>query len=168
VSVRNKRARNTVYLRAVKMIDPNSGEVVAAFVPAFPCDRSALRARKIATGSEVRAMLSKPRNTRFHRLGHALAAFIAEHIPEFDGNAHDALKRMQRESGVCCEPLEIDLGPLGKVAVNQARSIAFDEMDEAEFAVLFSGICDYIGKKYLGCMPREEVEEAVKMMDGSA
>lgn len=168
MTTRNKRARNTVYLRAVKMVDPATGELVAAFVPAFACDRAVLRARKIATGSEIRATLSKPRNPRFHRLGHALAAFVAEHIPEFEGNAHDALKRMQRESGVCCEPLEIDLGPLGKVAVNQARSIAFDEMDEAEFSALFSGVCDYIGKKYLGCMPREEVEEAVKMMEGSA
>jgi hypothetical protein len=59
---------------------------------------------------------------------------------------------VQRESGVCCEPMEIDLGTLGKVPVNVPQSLAFDEMENADFEHLFKGITQYIGDHYAGVM----------------
>ena len=62
--------------------------------------------------------------------------------------SHEAIKRCQREAGVCCESMELDLGTLGRVPVQVPRSIAFDELDEDEAHVLFAGICDHIDRTY--------------------
>ena len=88
-----------------------------------------LRERGFNVGREVRAELKQPRNVAFHRLAHALGNLLRDNVEAMQGlTGHDALKRVQRESGVCCERIEVDLGPLGKVPVMQARSLAFDDM----------------------------------------
>lgn len=145
-----KRAKRPVYLVVRKLIDPETGELVGALVPANLIDQRLLRERKFNVGREVRAELKQSRNPAFHRLAHALGHLLVDNVEGFEGlDAHGALKRVQAASGICCEPLEIDLGPLGNVSVQQPRSIAFDEMDEAEFGEFFRGICDYIDRHYL-------------------
>ena len=147
---RAKRATRPVYLLVRKLIDPDTGELVGALVPANLIDQRLLRERKFHTGREVRAELKQPRNPAFHRLAHALGHLLVDNLDGFESlSAHDALKRIQTEAGVCCEPLEIDLGPLGPVTVMQPRSIAFDEMDGGEFEEFFRGICDHIDSRYL-------------------
>lgn len=145
-----KRARRPVYLIVRKLMDPATGEMIGALVPAHPSDARLLRERKFTTGREVRAELKQSRNQAFHRLAHALGHLLVDNLEGFEMlDAHGALKRIQREAGVCCEPVEIDLGPLGKVLAQQARSIAFDEMEEGEFGEFFRGICDYVDVHYL-------------------
>ena len=148
--IRAKRARRPVYLMVRKLIDPETGEIVGALVPANEVDARLLRERKFHTGREVRAELKQPRNTAFHRLAHALGHLLVDNIEGFEAlSAHDALKRIQAEAGVCCDPFEIDLGPLGKVSVMQPRSIAYDEMEGSEFEEFFRGVCDHIDQRYL-------------------
>lgn len=96
-------------------------------------------------------------------------------------DAHAALKKLQLESGICCETVEMDASPvitalldvaeavLGAGArmvlaavlpeirtipvnvahpVNLAQSLAFDSMEEEDFATFFKGIIAWIGDCY--------------------
>lgn len=162
-----KRARRPVYLVVRKLMDPDTGEVIGALVPAHPIDQRLLKERKFHVNREVRAELKQPRNAAFHRLAHAVGHLLVDNVEAFrDLDAHAALKRVQTESGVCCEPLEIDLGPLGKVQVKQARSLAFDELEEDEFRTFFDGITAYIGEHYAHVLIDEVRGEYWSMVNG--
>lgn len=163
-----KRARRPVYLVVRKLMDPDTGEVIGALVPAHPIDQRLLKERKFHVNREVRAELKQPRNAAFHRLAHAVGHLLVDNVEAFrDLDAHAALKRVQTESGVCCEPLEIDLGPLGKVQVKQARSLAFDELEEDEFRTFFDGITAYIGEHYTSVMLDEVRAEFWELVNGN-
>jgi hypothetical protein len=162
--VAKKRAR-PVYLRVERLVRPETGEEVRAFVAMTKWDARELRERKCLVGDEFRSDLTKPRNVKLHRLGHALCNFIAERVPGFeDLKGHDALKRLQRECGAYCEEQEIDLGQLGKHTVKVARSIAFDSMADDEFSDLLKQIGRHIAENYLKDMTPDEVEAAIEMM----
>jgi hypothetical protein len=72
----------------------------------------------------------------------------------------------QRESGVCCEEIDIDLGPLGKVKAKQARSIAFDDMSQEEFGELVLGVCAYIRERFHGVPPAALAEIIATVEEG--
>lgn len=163
-----KRARRPIYLTVQRLVDPRTGEEIGALVPAHPIDQRLLRERRFAVDREVRAELKQPRNVAFHRLAHALGHLLVDNVEAFrDLSAHEALKRVQRESGVCCEPFEIDLGPLGKVQAMQARSLAFDEMAEDEFRGFFEGITGYIAGHYASVMLDEVRAEFWDLVNGT-
>jgi len=144
-----KRARRPTYWTPRKLVDPDTGEEVGALVPAHPIDRRLARERKLREGVEYRIEIKKARNAKFHRLAHAIGALLVEHVDGFEGlDAHDAIKRVQRESGVCCEEVEIDIPGMGKLLAKQAESIAFDEMTPERFEQFFEGITKYIDKTY--------------------
>jgi hypothetical protein len=152
--VKSKRQRRPIYLRCERLVRPETGESVGAWVPLTKWDARALRDRKYSTGTEVRAEFKKPRNVKFHRLAHAVGAMMVEQVEDFSGlTAHDALKRLQRECGAFCDEIEmqIDLGPtFGKhvVPVKEPRSISFDELDEGSFQELFAAIYKHISATY--------------------
>lgn len=134
-----------VYLELRRLVDPDTGELRMAFVAATHHDARRLKLMKLREGQSVRAELKQPRNVRFHRLMHALGDLIAEHAPGFEGlSAHEAIKRLQTQTGALCELQELDLGPLGRVQVKVPRSIAFDSMTEVEAGELFAKVCDWI------------------------
>ena len=164
-----KRARRPVYLVVRKLMDPDTGEVIGALVPAHPIDQRLLKERKFHVNREVRAELKQPRNVAFHRLAHAVGHLLVDNVEEFrDLTSHEALKRLQREAGVCCEPFEIDLGPvLGKVTAMQARSLAFDELEEDEFRTFFDGISAWIGEHYTLVMVDEVRGEYWDLVNGT-
>lgn len=144
-----KRARRPIYVTPMKLVDPSTGEEIGAFVPSHPIDQQLARERKFAVGHEYRAEIKQARNAKFHRLAHVIGALLVEHVDGFEGlDAHDAIKRVQRESGVCCEEVEFDVPGFGKFIGKQAESIAFDEMDPERFETFFNGITDYIGTTY--------------------
>ena len=145
-----KRARRPIYLMVQRLVDPATGEEVGALVPAHPIDKALLRERKFNVGREIRAELKQRRNVKFHRLIHSVGQLLVENCDGFESmTGHDAIKQVQREAGVMCESMEIDLGSLGKVPVKVPRSIAFDEMDEGEAHELFEGLRKHIEAKYL-------------------
>jgi hypothetical protein len=164
-----KRARRPIYMVVRRLVDPATGEEVGALVPAHPIDQRLMKERKFHVNREVRAELKQPRNPAFHRLAHAIGNLLVDNVEKFSGKGgHDALKEVQRESGVCCDTMEIDLGPLGKVPVKQPRSLAFDEMEEDEFAQFFDGITAYIGEHYASVMLDEVRAEFWLMVQGEA
>lgn len=191
-----KRAKTQpVYLRCEKLIRPETGELVRAWVANTEWDAKAMQARKYHVETVVRADMRKPRNIRFHRLAHALGGLVVENVEGFEAlDAHDALKRLQRESGLFCEIRMMDASPvisailaateslLGAKArkllasvlpdikvipVTEARSLAFDELDEGDFNQLVHGLCAHIRKHYLG-VPNEELELILHEIESGA
>lgn len=165
---RQPRPRKPIYFRVARVILPETGETVGALLPLNQWDQRAMRERKYHTGAEVRAELKRSRNVKFHRLAHALGSLLVDQTDQFEGlDAHAAIKRVQRECGVCCDEMTIELPNLGRLAVKMPRSIAFDEMDEAEFSQLFTECCRYISAHYLRGMSEDAIAEAVEMMAGT-
>lgn len=147
--VRAKRARRPVYLTVKKLVDPDTGELVGALVPAHDVDARLLRERNFHTGREVRAELKQPREGWQHRLIHKIGQLVVDNVEGWEQiQSHDAVKRLQRESGTCCEEIEIDVPGVGRLMVKQAESLSFDEMDQDRFQVLFDGITQHVGNSY--------------------
>lgn len=145
--IRAKRARRPVYLMVRRLMDPATGELVGALVPANEIDQRLLRDRRFVVGKEIRGELKQSRNPAFHRLVHAVGYLLVDHVDGFESmTAHDAIKEIQKRAGVFCEPMAVDLGQFGTVEVQVPRSIAFDEMDEGEFHEFFRGLTDYIDR----------------------
>lgn len=159
-----KRARRPVYLLVRKLVDPATGEEIGALVPAHDIDARLLRERKFHTGREVRAELKQPRVEWQHRLVHKIGTLMVDNVEGWEQlNSHDAVKRLQRESGTCCEEMEIDVPGVGRLMIKQAESLAFDEMEQDRFQVLFDGITEYIGLKYSHVMLEDVRGEFWKM-----
>lgn len=155
--------RQPVYFRWRDLRDAD-GRPVRALVCADATAQRQCTERGYRAGDLVRGDLAKPRDVQQHRRAHAIGR-MALGIDGFTGTAHDALKRLQRESGACCEPMELDLGPLiGKVTIQVARSLAFDDMDEAEFQQLCHAIYDHIAATYWPHMNGEQVKQMADAM----
>lgn len=161
-----KRARRIVHFRVERLVRIETGEEVGAPVPLTRWDARAMRDRKYHTGSELRADLSKKRNPMFWRLAHAMAAMVIDQIDDFANLAvHDALKKLQADSGAACEIVEYDIPELGHVTRSEPRSLSFDECDEGEFSEVMSTIYRHIGKKYWPSMDEFAIEEMVAMYE---
>lgn len=164
---KSRRPRKPIYMEVRQLVDPATGELIGALVPRYSCDRRIMRERKLRIGTEVRAEIKRPRNPAFHRLAHAIGSLVVDQLPDFEScDAHEAVKRLQRETGVCCETMEIDLGPLGKVPVMVPQSLAFDEMGEEDFQRLVQAIFRLLASKYWSGMSEEAIAELVEMEMG--
>jgi hypothetical protein len=162
-----KRARRPVYGTWERVIIAETGEERLAFLAAHPIDRQLLKERGWGRGAECRAEFKEPRNPKFHRLAHAVGRLLVENVEEFQHRtSHEVLKEVQRRAGVLCEPMELDLGTLGKVQVQVARSLAFDEMEEDEFRVFFDGVTAHIAEHFAGVMLDEVRAEFWQMVQG--
>lgn len=162
---RAKKLRTYVFAIVRKLVDPDTGELVAAFVPSHGIDRRICREKRCHANSEWRIELRKPRNPKFFRKAHSLGLLCAAQIDKFHGkDGHAVLKELQRESGVCCDLLELDLGQLGKVPVNEARSLSFDDMEETEFEDFWTGITRYLIATYWPNMTPEEIEHQAEFI----
>ncbi len=170
--IKAKRARRPIYLTPMRLVDPNDGVEYAAFVPVHEIDRRISRERGFKVGHDYRAEIKQARNVKFHRLAHAVGHLLVDNVEAFrDKSAHDALKQVQVDSGVCCdvERFVIDLGTFGRHEVerNMPRSMAFDDMEEDEFANFFNGITAYIGERYTSVMLDDVVAEFWEMVNSN-
>lgn len=160
-----KKSTRPIYLTPQRLVNPETGEVVKALVPCSGIDRHLLNEKRLKLGDEIRADLKNRRNVKFHRLVHALGIMLVQHIEAFrDLNAHEAIKRVQRESGICCEQQEIEIPQIGKLVVNVAQSIAFDCMDESDFAHLWEGICRHVAETYWPDLTEEQIADQAELM----
>lgn len=174
--IKAKRARRPIYGEFVAVVVLATGEERIAFVTQHPIDGRLMKERGWRRGDQARAEFKKARNAKFHRLAHALGHLLVDNVDGFESlSAHDAIKRVQREAGVCCEQQEVDLGtirfgdlavPVGLVPATVARSLAFDEMEEDEFAEFFRGITNHIDKTYLAGLTDEVRAEYFLMVEG--
>ena len=159
--VRRRRKPAPIALRAATLVQPNTGEAIGCLVAATPSDSDALRAKRLAHGERVFAVIKKPRNPGFHRLAHAIGKLVAENIEAFDGmDAHRALKRLQIESGAACEEIRIDGGFVCRIPM----SLAYDSLDEGEFREAMDAICKWIAKRYWPDCTPEQIEAMADAM----
>lgn len=175
--IRAKRARRPIYLLVTRLIDGATGCDVGALIPANEIDARLLRERGFHMGKEIRAELKQSRNPKFHRLAHAVGNLLVDNVEEFrDLSGHDALKRVQTLSGVCCETQLVDMGtikfgeievPVGLVPVKVPRSIAFDEMDSDEFGIFFRGVVGFIDENYQSVLTADVWGEYLLMTENS-
>jgi len=166
----HKRQKIYFTIRKAILIDHTTGEVLSneprlVLVAMGNMDRAEMKRRKFYVGQDVRGDITKPRNYKFHCLAHALGGLVAKQVEGFPSNWHEALKRLQRESGIMCEVLDVEIPNVGLLQVNQARSISFDEMDEAEFHEFYRGICRHIAAKYWPHMTEEAIAEQAELME---
>lgn len=189
-----KRARRPIYMVVRRLVDPETGEQLGALVPMHPIDARLMRERKFHVDREIRAELKQPRNPQFHRLAHAIGNLLVDNVEEFRGmQAHDALKRVQLAADVCCEEIYLSASPvvdailaaaeamlgagarkvlagvlpeIKTIPVKQARSLAFDELEEDEFRVLFDGVVGYIAGHYASVMLDDVRGEFWDMVNG--
>ncbi|WP_372174377.1 hypothetical protein [Xanthomonas axonopodis] len=192
--IRAKRASRPTYWTCLRTIDPATGELVGSFVPTNPIDRRLAKERGYRVGHEYRLEIKQARNPAFHRLAHAIGHLLVDNVEEFrDLDAHAALKRMQLESGIRCEMVEMDAAPvvaalldaaeavlgagarkvlaavlpeIRTIPVKVAQSLAFDSMEEDEFGDFFRGITQHIGMHYTHVMLDEVVAEFWLMANG--
>lgn len=162
---KSRKAIKPVYLQVRSLIDGETGEVIGALVPRGGIDRRIMREREYKTGDFLRADLKKPRNYKFHKLVHALGNLVATHIDDFsDMDAHAVIKRLQTESGICCEDQLVNIPGIGRLLIKVASSIAFDEMEEGDFTQLWKGICNHIIREYWPEMTEDGIDSMLDLM----
>lgn len=160
-----KTKRQPVYLRAVRLVDPATGQQVSAMVPACAADAEMIRERGVTIGQMLRADLTKPRNPEFHRLAHALGDLVRRNLDGFsDCTAHGAIKRLQEVSGIACDVTRTEIPGVGVLVSKQPRSIAYDSMDQGEFYELVHSLCKFIVERYWPQCTAEEVEQMIELM----
>ncbi len=165
--VKAKRARRPIYGVIERVAVLSTGEERLAIVAAHPIDRKLMAERGFRRGDNVRLEVKRPRNVKFHRLLHAVGQLMVDNVEGWETlTSHDAVKRLQRESGVCCEEVEIDIPGMGKLLAKQAESLAFDEMLPERFEQLFEGITKHIGDHYAHVMLDDVRAEFWQMANG--
>lgn len=131
--------------------------------------RDAIRRHKPKPGELVRVVFSKPRDYTQWKKAHKLGQLIVENLEEFEGmDAHDALKKLQRLSGVECEDSELEVPGMGKLVIRQPRSLAFEELDEIAFQAAYAGFCQYLIKRWWTHLEEWQVEEMASLVGMAA
>lgn len=190
-----KHKDRPVYFVVRQMADPSTGEVVGCLVPASWADNRLLRERKYRTNDHIRATLTHPRNSKFHRLVHQLGTVACQNLEGFEHmDSHAAIKKLQTDSGVYCEAREVSAAPV-VAAIQQAahsllgegvarmlsavlpeietvqilvpQSIAYDCMDESDFRQFWDGICQHLIDRYWPSLTEEQITEIAELMPHS-
>lgn len=165
--VKRKRPRRPIYFKVEKLVRPETGELVGALVPRWSADRDQLRERKFVTGAELRAEIKRKRNPKFYRLGHALGKLLVEQTDEFAKlNGHTAIKRLQVESGVCCDRVVYELSGGDTFTRVEPWSTSFDDMEEGTWAELWTALVKQ-AEKYLPGMSADAIAEFIEMTVGN-
>lgn len=168
--IKTHKARARIYLtvcRARVLID-GAWKELGVLRPMHAWDQDMMRDRGYAVGTNLGAVLTQERNPKFNRLAHVIGRFVAENMKTFEGmKAHAVLKQLQREANVGCDVVLIDMPEVSAdpIEVRQARSLSFDDMDEAEFQEVVSGIVRYACEKYFPEMTPEAFEELLLMYE---
>ena len=120
---------------------------------------SRLRDKNYRVGDIVGANITKLRNPGFHRLVHGIGELCAHQIERFKGlNGHEVIKEIQLEAGIKCITEEFNVPGLGKITRTTAESIAFDNMDEAEFQELALNLCRHVSATYWPDLSPEQIQ----------
>ena len=177
----------------VERVKLNDGREVGALVPMFATDLRIMRERGYRVGDQLRASLAKPRAIGRHYKAHKLGVLISTNLDRYAGlGSHAAIKRLQADAGVCCDPELIDARPvvdaviaaavslmgervgamlravlpaLEKISVLSPRSIAFDRMDQGEFDEFYRGLCQHLIAVHWPDMTEQQIADMAEMME---
>lgn len=133
----------TVYLKASKLgvlrpVDQSSEEIVRGMA-----------------GKEVKAVLTMPRNIKHHKKYFALMNVVFEAQEHFT-NADHMRKAIECELGFC------EVIQLRDKVLTIPKSISFARMDQTEFEKLFERTLDFIVKKVVPNIDRNDLLREVE------
>ena len=132
--------------------------IKGGYAPADGTTAAALRG-KHRVGDRVFVQFSKPRNTGFHKLAHALGGLLAENIEAFAHmDAHTVLKRLQIEGGIGCDEIGVNFPGIGPCAYRIPRSLSYESLDQDEFHEVIESMCKYVSAKYWPSVSPEKIE----------
>ena len=169
---RTKLRSRDIRMTVLRVMIPETGEMIGALVPDHPIDRRSMKERKLHVGKMVRATLREDRNPMFWRKAHVLGGWLADNVESFAGlDMHQALKKLQERSGIGCTTREVNARPivaavmaaasslLGEgacrmlaavlpeiqtVSITEADSLNFSDMDEGVFSSLWDGWIEWL------------------------
>lgn len=131
-----------------------------ALVPADAHSQQRLRERGYRVGDVLAAELIKPRHPGFWRLAHRIGTLCVQNLDAFHGlTAHQAIKKLQFDTGLWCDITETEIPGLGVLLSKQPRSLAFESLDQGEFYELMKGLCGHIAATYWPHLSAEAVQE---------
>lgn len=178
--IKAKRARRPIYGMLMRAAILETGEERVGWFASHPIDQRLCKERRYRVGHEYRLEIKQARVKWQHRLIHKIGQLMVDNVEGWEQmTSHDAVKRLQLESGVCCETVHIDAMPvisavldaceamLGQGArkvlagvlpelktlpLKVAESLAYDDMEQDRFEQLFDGITEHIGRAYAQVM----------------
>lgn len=175
---RAKLRSRDIRMTVLRVVLPETGEVIGALVPDHAIDRRSMKERRLHVGKSVRCTIREDRNPMFWRKVHVLGAWLVDNVDAFTGlDTHAAVKKLQELSGIGCESVEYDLPGIGKLTRTEARSLNFSDMDEGEFAALWDGgngdggWIGWLRREVFGDLSEEsrlDVESIIQKPDGAA
>lgn len=139
--------------------------IKGGFAPADGYTIRRLREKGYHIGDVLAAVLTKPRNPRFHRLVHAFGRLVAENIEAFEGlDAHTVLKRLQIEGDIACDEMALNFPGIGPCTYRVPRSLSFASMEEGEFRETYRAFTRYVSKRYWPELSPEQIEQMAELM----
>lgn len=158
-----------IYMGWRRLVDPEYGPRMA-LVAIDSVGRQQLEERAFRQGDRVRVEISQPRHYGNHKFAHKLGTLARNQLPGYElcPTAHDAVKKLQQESGVCCEVTITDVPGVGQLRSMKPKSIAYDSMDESEFKTFVQGICEHIRITHWPSMTAEQIEQMIELHGESA
>lgn len=130
-------------------------------VPAYDDDYEEKHRLKVGKTYEVD--VKEARNIRFHRLFFALINCSWEFLGEFRQEFfHNDKKSFRKTVTIAAGYTEPYYDPIRNEWLEQAKSIAFDKMDEIEFSQLYDKVKDVIYRVYIPEDLQGEFEQQLK------
>jgi len=134
------------------------------FLPPDDETKEKLRRYGLRVGEMVNVKISKPRNPKFNRMVHRLGRMCVENLDGFEGlDGHQAIKRLQYESGAGCEEIHAHVPEVGDAVVRFPKSLSFSEMDDVEFHDVFEAICRHLATVYWPTLDAKQVERMAEI-----
>lgn len=121
---------------------------------------------KVKPGARIAAKVSVPRNGRFHRkffamLNVAYANWDKPTVQTPLGEAQCSFGKFRNDVCVLAGYGEPVVNTRGEVRYH-AKSIAFHNMDEAEFSDLYSAVCNVILQRFLPSWKADDLDKAAE------
>lgn len=118
--------------------------------PATENDEAKLR--RIPVGDLLPVHIRKPRNAGLHRKFFALVKLISENSPRYD-SLEAAILELKIRAGHYREHITLD----GEV-VFLPKSIAYEEMEQADFEIFFERCVEIACSELIPYIPRDKLE----------
>lgn len=155
------------------LVDPRTGEEVAAWRALNPVEASFMREAGYKVGDILSAEFHTDRNLNNFRQAHALAKFVRDNTEEFPPEmpSHEVLKRIQTEADIECDMVEEQayIEGLGWVPLKRRkpRSLAFGAMKQEVWRSVFKRFKDYCISKYFPTWEQPEIAEFESILRGN-
>lgn len=154
--VRKSRHHETIPMRVSR----------GCLMPADGFAQKRLREKNFQLHEIVSVRIRRMREYWYHKWVHLFGELVAQNIPDFHGmTAHKVLKRLQAEAIIGCEEVAIRLEDGTKATMHFPRSLAYDEMDQAEFEEVFAGFCQHIIARYWPDLDQDAIPELIEAME---